>query len=105
MRRHVRLRDAVYERYVFGRLFGCTRLANATPKMRLAYKLFAPALPPLLLGRMLGKAARSPQLRRHMVRGIVPLQLMVLSWSLGEWLGYLTEKRPDNLTVAQELED
>jgi hypothetical protein len=102
MSRHVKLGDAIRERYAFGRLFGSTRLASATPAMRLAYRLLAPALPPILLGRMLGKGLQSRQLFVDVLRSIVPLTLMVLAWSLGEWLGYLTGKAPADLTVAPE---
>ena len=56
MQRNVRFANAVYERYAFGRLFGCTRLEFTGTARRLYYVLFAPALPVLLLGRMAGKA-------------------------------------------------
>lgn len=102
MRRHVRLRDALYERYAFGRLFGCTRLEHTRGARRWLYRLGAPALPPVLLGRMYRKAARSAVLRRQLLRGLIPLNLMVLAWSWGEWLGYLTQRRPQDLSVAQE---
>lgn len=102
MRRHVTLRHAIRERYAFGRLFGCTRLAYAPASMRLAYRVLAPLLPAVLLGRMLRKAMASAGLRRQLVRGLVPLVLMVLAWSLGEWLGYLTATPPRDLTVAPE---
>jgi len=102
MRRHLRLRDALIERYAFGRLFGCSRLARTRGAMRGVYKLAGPALPPLLLGRMLRKAMSSRRLARQLARGFAPLTLMVLAWSLGEWIGYLTEGRPGDLTVAPE---
>jgi hypothetical protein len=102
MRRHVRLHDALIERYAFGRLFGCTRLERTRGTMRVVYKLLGPALPPLLLGRMIRKAISSPRFYRRLAHGIAPLTLMVLAWSWGEWIGYLTETRPGDLTVAQE---
>ncbi|HEX6135322.1 MAG TPA: glycosyltransferase [Longimicrobiales bacterium] len=102
MRRHVRLADAVYERYAFGRLFGCTRLEFTSGARRLFYSILAPTLPLLLLGRMGRKALPSPALRGRFLRALGPLTLMVLAWSWGEWLGYLTRKRPGRLTVAPE---
>lgn len=102
MRRHVALGAAVRERYVFGRLFGATRLGYAPPRMKLAYRVLAPVLPALLLWRMVRKGLASPDLRRGLRRGGGPLVLMVLAWSLGEWLGYLTGRPPDDLTVAPE---
>jgi len=103
MRRHVRLGDALYERYAFGRLFGCTRLAFASGPRRLLYTALAPALPALLLARMAGKALPSPGLRGPFLRALPALAGMVLTWSWGEWLGYLTRRRPLRLTVAPEI--
>src|SRR5262245_46651710 len=56
MRRRVRFAAAIYGRYAFGRLFGCTRLDFVGPGRRRYYRTFAPLLPPLLLSRMAGKA-------------------------------------------------
>jgi len=56
MGRHVTLRDALFERYAFGRLFGCTRIGYVSRAKRLYYALLAPLLPLLLLGRMANKA-------------------------------------------------
>ena len=102
MRRNVRFIDAVWERYAFGRLFGCTRLQRTSQPLRLVYTLGAPLLPGLLMGRMIHKAFSDASLRKHLARSILPLIAMVLAWSWGEWLGYLTRQRPKDLTVAQE---
>ncbi len=103
MARHVTLGDALYERYAFGRLFGCTRLGFCTPARRIYYCILAPLLPAVLLWRMARKAFSSARLARDFTRAIVPLTLMVLWWSWGEWLGYLTCKHPRSLVVAPEI--
>ncbi|MGH7476597.1 MAG: glycosyltransferase [Longimicrobiales bacterium] len=103
MRRNVRFADAVYERYAFGRLFGCTRLDFGSTADRLYYALLAPALPLLLLARMARRALPHPQARKRFLRALGPLAAMVLAWSWGEWLGYLTRRRPTNLVVAPEI--
>jgi len=103
MARHVALGDALYERYAFGRLFGCTRLAYCSGAKRVYYAVFAPALPVLLLARMAGKAFSSSRLALSFLRALVPLTLMVLCWSWGEWLGYLTRRHPRSLIVAPEI--
>jgi len=103
MRREVTLGDALYERYAFGRLFGCTRIAYVSGPKRLFYALTAPALPLLLFGRMLRKALRSRTLLRAFTRSAVPLAGMVLWWSWGEWLGYLSGRQPGSLVVAPEI--
>jgi len=104
MARHVRLRDALRERYAFGRLFGCTRLGFVGAGRRLYYTVFAPALPVLLMARMAAKAARSPTMLAAYARSFAPLLLMVVAWSWGEWLGYLTRRLPRSMVVAPELE-
>ncbi len=102
MRRNVRFGDAVYERYAFGRLFGCTRLQFAADR-RLYYSLLAPALPVLLLGRIARKALRSRESTIRFARALPVLIVLVAAWSWGEWLGYLTRKRPRSLVVAPEI--
>jgi hypothetical protein len=103
MMRHVSLADALYERYAFGRLFGCTRLDFCSAGRRWYYCALAPLLPLVLLARMAAKAASSTQLLGRFLRSIVPLALMVLCWSWGEWLGYLTRRHPKSLIVAPEI--
>ncbi|HEU4563855.1 MAG TPA: glycosyltransferase [Gemmatimonadaceae bacterium] len=104
MRRSVRFGDAVYERYAFGRLFGCTRLeAEEGTGRRLYYLAFSPGLPLLLLGRMARKCARRPSTLLRFLRSLPATTAMVLAWSWGEWLGYLTRRRPGSLVVAPEI--
>jgi hypothetical protein len=103
MRRNVRFGDAVYERYAFGRLFGCTRLEFAGVRRRIYYALLAPALPLLLMTRMTRKALASATTRKPFMRALPALLTMVIAWSWGEWLGYLTRRRPKSLVVAPEI--
>lgn len=104
MGRRVRLRDALYERYAFGRLFGCTRIANSPLSKKLVYRFGSPLLPWVLMSRMAKRAAAAPSLRGPFAVSAVPLSLMVFYWSFGEWLGYWTERRPARLTVAPETD-
>jgi hypothetical protein len=94
LHRHVTLREGVYERYFFGRVFGYSRIAGGDIGRRLLYALFAPALPVLLLGRLMRAAMRSTHHTRAFVRGFIPLALMVLGRSYGEWLAYVTGRPP-----------
>ncbi|MEQ1899041.1 MAG: glycosyltransferase [Vicinamibacterales bacterium] len=103
MRRSVSLYAALAERYAFGRIFGHTRIAHVSTARRCLYAVVAPALPVLLLGRMAMKAVRSSRLARNFVRGFLPLAAMVLCWSWGEWLGYVTGRPPHRLALAPEL--
>lgn len=102
MRRTVSLSAALEERYAFGRIFGHTRIAHMSPARRLLMMGLGLALPALLLGRMTAKALASPGLTRAFVRGLGPLTAMVLCWSWGEWLGYVTGRPPRRLRLASE---
>ena len=104
VRRNVRFRDAVYERYAFGRLFGSARVAHATKGRRAYFSAFSPALPVLLMGRMTAKAMRNSQTRGKFVKSLPSLVTMIAAWSWGEWLGYVTSKRPRRITTAPEIE-
>ena len=103
MNRHATFRDAVYERYAFGRLFGCTRNGYCSLGGRLYYATFSPALPLILMSRMTRAALRSKDLTRNFLRSLGPLTMMVLAWSWGEWLGYVTNQLPKTLVVAPEI--
>lgn len=103
MRRHVAFRDAVFERYAFGRLFGCTRLRNAKFRERAAYILAMPFLPGLLLWRMGRRAMSERKMRRPFMKALPALSALVLAWSWGEFLGYFTNHYPRGQVVASEL--
>lgn len=105
VRRNVRFGDAVYERYAFGRLFGSARVANTGGGRRAYFSLLAPALPILLMGRMTAKAVSNPGARAKFVKALPSLLTMVGAWSWGEWLGYLTRRRPARVTTAPEIRE
>ncbi len=104
MRRHVTLPSAIRERYVFGRLFGASRLEFAGRRDKWKYRIGSPLLPAVLLKRMTTKAFESSELRERFIRSLGPLALMVFAWSFGEWLGYWTGTHPEDLSVAPERE-
>lgn len=102
MRRRVGLRDALRERYAFGRLFGSSRLHFGGRWSRATYVALAPGLPVLLLWRMTRRALQGAARPGRFLRALPHLVLLVLAWSWGEWLGYLTDRPPRDLTAAPE---
>lgn len=102
MRRHVTLAEALRERYAFGRLFGCARLEFVGAMKRLYYTAFAPCLPVLLMFRMTRTALGRRCLARPFLRAWPVLLALSIAWSWGEWLGYLSRRRPDSLLAARE---
>jgi len=103
VRRTVTVRDAIYERYAFGRLFASSRLGHVGTGRRLYFLLFSPALPVLLMGRMTAKALGSASTFKSFVKALPALLAMVLAWTWGEWLGYVTRRRPARITTAPEI--
>ena len=104
MRRHVRFADALRERYAFGRLYGATRSTFIGRARWLTYAVLAPLLPVLLIGRMKLRALTTPGLRLPFVRALPALTGLVIAWSWGEWLGYVTRTEPASTAVAPEVE-
>jgi hypothetical protein len=103
--RNVGLSDAVYERYAFGRLFGATRIVDSTSARRLILAVLSVGLPFLLLGRLAGKSFSDRRLLDRFMRALPFLVVLVLAWSWGEWLGYVTASLPRRLTTAPELSE
>ena len=101
--RQVRFRDAAYERYAFGRLFGATRVRSLTFPARLLHVLVAPALPVLLFARLAAKAFTAADTAAKFLRALPALMVLVLAWSWGEGLGYLTGRQPARMTTAPEV--
>ena len=97
MHRHLTLREALRERCALGRVFGWSRIATSGPRRRLFYATFAPALPLLLLGRLTAAAMRSRRHRAALVRSLIPLTVLVVGRSWGEWLAYVTGRPPRGL--------
>ena len=103
VKRDVTFGDAVYERYAFGRLFGATRIAHAGIGRRLYFAAVSPALPFLFMARMTGKALQDAGLQKQFLRALPAILTMVAAWSWGEWLGYVTGRRPARITTAPEI--
>jgi hypothetical protein len=86
----LRLLPALRERYVWGRSFAATRVADASPGLRLRFAAAAGVLPAVLTARIVSGALRR---RRRLGRLILALPLITLLqtvWSIGELVGYAT---------------
>ena len=102
MNRRVSLYDGCRERYAFGRLFGAARVQHISWAMRFFFVLTSPLLPVILFARMLRRALLSAERFRGFCYALVPLVAMLVFWSWGEWLGYVTGTRPADISVAPE---
>lgn len=102
--RRVNRSDALRERYAFGRYYACRRIEHPHEDTRLWLTLGSPLLPLILLGRMARASMRDDGTARRFLRSLPDLAALVLAWSLGEALGYLTARAPDKMEAAPERE-
>jgi hypothetical protein len=78
------------QRRVWGRAYAGRRAQKAGPIRRLAYVLMSPGLAPLLLVRKFLLLCRRRQALRPFMAALPITFLCLLSWSLGEFIGYVT---------------
>ena len=75
-------------RFHYGRCFGAMRLRAASPALKVLYRAFAPAVPPLLIARHLARAWSHLPNRRMLPDAALALCGVCAFWGVGEWLGY-----------------
>jgi hypothetical protein len=86
-------RQFMRQRLAHGREFGFTRARGRPLSRRLALLLLAPAVFPLILGRILRRAFGKPILRKQLATAWFWLPVFLLAWVVGEGLGYLASVR------------
>lgn len=87
------LRQALHDRYAFGRLFASTRLENAPASRRLIYSALAVLVPVLQIIRTTRQIIQKRRFIREYLFAFPYLFLLCFFWGLGEFLGYLTGKQ------------
>ena len=86
------LGSALKERYVWGRSYAATRARLARPSQRAFWAFFAPALPVLMVARMTLMARQKRRTMSAFVKALPLTSALAVSWSCGEWVGYVTGK-------------
>ena len=102
--RDLSLGYALRDRFTFGRLFGSSRVADASLARRLVWAAAALLMPPVLALRV---AQNLQQRRRHRAQFFrcLPMLLLVTgAWMLGEAAGYLTGRAHAALAASPSLE-
>jgi hypothetical protein len=102
--RSMSLREAIRDRYIFGRLFGSGRAIAAPVLRRLFYAALGILLPALLTGRVAQQVFRR---RRHIgafLSSLPALIVLNLAWAWGEFLGYLTARAEISLKPSRSTE-
>jgi hypothetical protein len=87
----LRLGTALRERYIWGRSYAVTRCEMLSAPKRLFYVLLSPLLPALMMLR-LARTARQRDRFAPFARALPLIAGLLVSWSFGEALGYITRR-------------
>ena len=84
------VREFLEQRFHYGRSFAGMRVQGGPLGRRLLFVVGSPALPPLLLWRIGDRLFRRRRHRLIYLKSLPLLGLFMLSWAVGEFVGYLT---------------
>jgi glycosyltransferase involved in cell wall biosynthesis len=79
----------IKQRFWHGRQFGRSRALNISGTRRLFFILLSPLIPGVLLSRFARRIFEKKRHFREFLLSLPILTLFLISWSLGEWTGYL----------------
>ncbi len=97
------LREAMGHLFKGGYHFGRYRAQQCSSLGRWFWVAASPAVPPVLLGRIVRRvASRQPKRLWHLLRGIGYLILLLLAWSVGEAGGYLSRYRSPPSRIQEQ---
>ena len=88
-KKHYTVGEYLSQRYLYARSYAGARVAGATLPKRLGYGAAALALPPLLMFRTVSRVVSKGRHRSELVRSLPLLAVFVVSWALGEMVGYV----------------
>jgi len=99
--RRVGTKDGVRERFTFGWLFAAKRFRSGDSTRRIAFAVGSLILPFVLFGRITRRCFAEPALAKRLIMCSPYVMLLVLAWSLGELVGYITGKAPSSSPAAK----
>ena len=88
-KKHYTVGEYLSQRYLYARSYAGARVADASLPTRLSYGAGALALPPLLMFRTVRRVVAKRRHRAELVRSLPLLAVFVVSWALGEMVGYI----------------
>ena len=88
--RSLTARHAIRERYEFGRLFASTRIAAVGMSRRFLYAVFSPALPAILIARVVRNVLTKRRAVGKLLLSLPWLFVLTTIWAFGEFYGYIT---------------
>ena len=90
MRGSLNLSSLVSERFAWGRLFAYTRARESGMGRRIVLAILAPLLPIMLLLRHTSVQLSKRQTFGKFLMALPAIAVLLMAWSLGETIGYLT---------------
>ena len=102
-RQGLRLASALKERFIWGRSFGAWRSSQAEIRRRVFWAVFSPTLPVLLVVRMGAMALKRRRTLGAFVKALPLTATLSVSWSCGEFIGYLTGRPHSGGETAKAL--
>ncbi len=101
--RSLGLREALWDRYAFGRLFASTRISGLSGAGRWRYIAASPLVPVLLLARILVQICQKRRRLAQAVRALPALVVLSMVWSYGEFVGSVTGRPHPSLSPSRQL--
>ena len=91
-RQRLRFSPALRERFVWGRSYAASRVAQQASNRRVFWALFAPGLPILILTRMAVMVIRKRRPFAVFLKALPLTGMLLVGWSWGEFVGYITAR-------------
>jgi glycosyltransferase involved in cell wall biosynthesis len=88
-KKHYTVGEYLSQRYLYARSYAGARVADASLATRLGYGAASLALPPILMFRTVSRVMAKRRHRSELVRSLPLLAMFVVSWALGEMVGYV----------------
>jgi hypothetical protein len=88
-KKHYTVGEYLSQRYLYARSYAGARVADAPLAKRLGFGAAALALPPVLMYRTVARVVAKRRHRAELVRSLPLLAVFVVSWALGEMVGYV----------------
>jgi hypothetical protein len=95
-RSDLKLRNALKERYIWGRSYAALRIKHSGLIKRIAFFILAPFLTLILTYRMAANVIKKGRNGDKFIQAFPLVVLLLVFWSYGEMIGYLTA-RPANI--------
>ena len=85
--------EACREKLIWGRYFSGNRVEGAGLSVRLVYCVYSLAVPAIILAKMSVNALKKRRLLGVYMKSLPASIVLILSWSVGEFTGYLTGRK------------